>query len=80
MTRESLMTGSFIFSVLAIAYLIQELYKSYRESKIEPIETYFDEEPTLNIQQETQQETLQEIQTQQETDLALKFKQSFGGR
>lgn len=81
-TRQSVMTGSIIFTVLAIAYLIQELYKSYRESKIEPIETYFDEEqPITQAQPQPQEELKQELKIEsKEDEIAQRFRQNFGGK
>ena len=46
-TRESVVTHSFIFSVLIFSILINDLYLSYRENKVEPIQTYFDAEDEI---------------------------------
>ena len=46
-TRESVVTYSFIFSVLIFSILINDLYLAYKENKVEPIQTYFDAEDEI---------------------------------
>ena len=46
-TRESVVTYSFIFSMLISGILINDLYLAYKENKVEPIQTYFDAEDEI---------------------------------
>lgn len=71
-TREAILMGNLIFAVFALGYLVKELYISYRERKIEPVQTYFDSnDEIINI------DTIQTSQEIADVDIATEFKNKF---